>query len=107
VVTRDNGPRYFDPLPLRTLAPSFPAPQLLMRQFNTKRYSPAAPVNSRCCLPSSMNVSAGLDRPPICEYQRPLPVAASQASTLVPLLRKSRPPAVESKPTLPPFSSFR
>src|SRR3954469_4809396 len=60
-----------------------------------------------CCLPSSMKVSGGLDNPPICEYHRPFPVAASHASTFGPLLTNNRPPAVESRPELPPLISFR
>ena len=45
-------------------------------------WSDPLPVKSTCCLPSSMNVSGGFCRGPICEYQSGLPVCASHASTL-------------------------
>jgi hypothetical protein len=51
--------------------------------------------------------SGGLDNPPICEYHSALPVAASHASMFGPLLRNSTPPAVESRPELPPLISCR
>ena len=60
-------------------------------QFSTNRYSsPLAPVNSMCCLPSSMNVSGGLDRPPICEYHSPLPVAASAGLDVRPVAQEEQ-----------------
>ena len=39
-------------------------------------YSEPPALKSKCCLPSSMNVSGGLWSGPICEYHSPLPVAA-------------------------------